>query len=137
MRNIDQSEGLYNGTRLIIIKMCNHVIEVAIMARKGNGKLIYIPRMDMSPSQLPWPFKLNRLQFPIIALYAMTINKFQCQSLDYVGLYIPRDVFTHGQIYVALSRVITKKGIKILMHDDKINVKSTTNVVYKEIFHNI
>ncbi|CAI8593928.1 unnamed protein product [Vicia faba] len=39
----------------------------------------------------------------------MTINKSQGNSLDWVGLYIPRDVFTHDQIYVALSRVTTKK----------------------------
>ncbi|CAK8570700.1 unnamed protein product [Lathyrus sativus] len=50
MMDIDQSEGLCNGTRLIVTKMGNHVIEAAIMAGKVNGKLIYIPRMDMSPS---------------------------------------------------------------------------------------
>ncbi|XP_058774037.1 uncharacterized protein LOC131648280 [Vicia villosa] len=138
MRNIDQSEGLCNGTRLIVTKMGNHVIEAAMMGGKSNGKLIYIPRMDMSPSDSPWPFKLNRRQFPIIVSYAMTINKSQGKSLDWVGLYIPRDVFTHGQIYVALSRVTTKRGVKILIHDDKMNAKSTTtNVVYKEVFHNI
>ncbi|XP_058735847.1 uncharacterized protein LOC131623246 [Vicia villosa] len=138
MRNIDQSEGLCNGTRLIITKMATHVVEAKIMAGKGFGNLVYIPRMDMSPSQSPWPFKLNRRQFPIIVSYAMTINKSQGQSLDTVGLYLPRDVFTHGQIYVALSRVTTKQGIKILVHDDKGKFKgTTTNVVYKEVFNNI
>ena len=68
----------------------------------------------------------------------MTINKSQGQSLDTVVLYLPRDVFTHGQIYVALSRVTTKQGIKILVHDDKGKFKgTTTNVVYKEVFNNI
>ncbi|XP_058775595.1 uncharacterized protein LOC131649862 [Vicia villosa] len=105
MRNIDQSEGLCNGTRLCITKMAAHVLEASIMGGKGLGNLVYIPRMDMSPSQSPWPFKLNRRQFPIIVSYSTTINKSQGQSLDNVGLYLPRDVFTHGQIYVALSRV--------------------------------
>ncbi|XP_058734290.1 uncharacterized protein LOC131606021 [Vicia villosa] len=133
MRNIDQSEGLCNGTRVMITKMGNHVIEAKIMAGKGCGNLVYIPRMDMSPSQSPWPFKLKRRQFPIIVSYAMTINKSQGQSLDTVGLYLPRDVFTHGQIYVALSRVTTKQGIKILIYDESDKSKSTTtNVVYKE-----
>jgi ATP-dependent DNA helicase PIF1 len=68
----------------------------------------------------------------------MTINKSQGQSLDYVGLYLPRDVFSHGQVYVAVSRVKSKKGIKILIHDDTNGTKtSTTNVVYKEVFNNI
>lgn len=108
IRNIDQSEGLCNGTRLIITKLGIHVLQASIVSGKGYGQLVYIPRMDMSPSQSPWPFKLNRRQFPIVVSYAMTINKSQGQSLDNVGLYLPRDVFTHGQIYVALSRV-TKK----------------------------
>ncbi|XP_058747147.1 uncharacterized protein LOC131620148 [Vicia villosa] len=138
MRNIDQSEGLCNGTRLIVTKLGTHVIEASIIAGKNCGNQVYIPRMDMSPSQSPWPFKLNRRQFPIIVSYAMTINKSQGQSLDTVGLYLPRDVFTHGQIYVALSRVTTKQGIKILIHDQHAKVKTTTtNVVYKEIFDNI
>ncbi|XP_058726918.1 uncharacterized protein LOC131598321 [Vicia villosa] len=96
MRNIDQSEGLCNGTRLCITKMAAHVLEASIMGGKGLGNLVYIPRMDMSPSQSPWPFKLNRRQFPIIVSYSMTINKLQGQSLDNVGLYLPKDVFTHG-----------------------------------------
>ncbi|XP_058762907.1 uncharacterized protein LOC131636298 [Vicia villosa] len=138
MRNIDQSEGLCNGTRVMITKMGNHVIEAKIMAGKCCGNLVYIPRMDMSPLQSLWPFKLKRRQFPIIVSYVMTINKCQGQSLDTVGLYFPRDIFTHGQIYVALSRVTTKQGIKILVYDEIDKLKSTaTNVVYKEVFHNI
>ncbi|XP_058745935.1 uncharacterized protein LOC131618794 [Vicia villosa] len=138
MRNIDQSEGLCNGTRLCITKMAAHVLEASIMGGKGLGNLVYIPRMDMSPSQSPWPFKLNRRQFPIIVSYSTTINKSQGQSLDNIGLYLPRDVFTHDQIYVALSRVTTKKGIKILIHDEEKKFKGkTTNVVYKEVFNNV
>ncbi|XP_058745810.1 uncharacterized protein LOC131618648 [Vicia villosa] len=103
MRNIDQSEGLCNGTRLCITKLATDVLEALIMGGKGSGNLVYIPRMDMSPSQSPWPFKLNRRQFPVMVSYSTTINKSQGQSLDNVSLYLPRDVFTHGQIYVTLS----------------------------------
>jgi ATP-dependent DNA helicase PIF1 len=68
----------------------------------------------------------------------MTINKSQGQSLDYGGIYLPRSVFSHGQIYVAISRVKSKKGIKILVHDENQLPKSTTtNVVYKEVFNNV
>jgi len=138
LRNIDQSEGLCNGTRLIVTKMATHVLEAKIIGGKHHGNIIYIPVMDMSPSQSLWPFKLSRRQFPIIVSYAMTINKSQGQSLDWVGLYLPKDVFSHGQIYVAISRVTSKKGIKILIHDEKKLPKdNTTNVVYKEVFHNL
>jgi ATP-dependent exoDNAse (exonuclease V) alpha subunit len=81
---------------------------------------------------------MNRRQFPIIVSYAMTINKSQGQSLDCVGLYLPKPVFSHGQLYVALSRVKTKKGLKILLLDEQKQATNiTTNVVYKEVFHNI
>ncbi|KAF1871109.1 hypothetical protein Lal_00020843 [Lupinus albus] len=52
-------------------------------------------------------------------------------SLENVGLYIPRPVFSYGQLYVVISRVQSKKGLKILIHDKDFQpLKSTTNVVY-------
>ncbi|XP_058751151.1 uncharacterized protein LOC131624206 [Vicia villosa] len=102
MRNLDQSEGLCNGTRLTVTRLAAHVIEAKIIYGKNIGNTIYIPRMSLSPSQSPWPFKLVRRQFPIIIFFAMTINKSQGQSLDQVGLYLPKELFSHGQLYEAL-----------------------------------
>lgn len=42
----------------------------------------------------------------------MTINKSQGQSLNRFGLFLPRPVFSHGQIYVALSRITTSEDLK-------------------------
>jgi len=77
LRNLDQAEGLCNGTRLTITRLGNHVIEAKIITGKNIGNLVYIPRMSMSSSESPWPFKLVRRQFPIIVSFAMTINKSQ------------------------------------------------------------
>ncbi|XP_058785896.1 uncharacterized protein LOC131660632 [Vicia villosa] len=58
MRNLDQSEGLCNCTRITVTKLASHVIEVKIISGKNIGNIIYIPRMSLAPSQSPWPFKL-------------------------------------------------------------------------------
>ncbi|XP_058726187.1 uncharacterized protein LOC131597510 [Vicia villosa] len=138
LRNIDQAEGLCNGTRLIVTRLADHVIEAKIISGKNIGGIIYIARMDITPTQSPWPFRMTRRQFPITVCYAMTINKSQGQSLDHVGIYLLRSVFSHGQFYVAVSRVKSRKGLKILIHDkDKHPLTTTTNVVFKEVFENL
>ncbi|RZB70385.1 hypothetical protein D0Y65_035392 [Glycine soja] len=77
IRNLDQADGLCNGTRLIITRLDSNVAESEAITGPNTGNKTYIPRMNMSPSDSPWPFKLIRRQFPFIVSYAMTINKSQ------------------------------------------------------------
>ncbi|XP_022019171.1 ATP-dependent DNA helicase PIF1-like [Helianthus annuus] len=138
LRNIDQPNGLCNGTRLQIVKLGKNLIEAKIMTGTNNGNHVFIPRMRLTPSDKRIPFKINRKQFPLALYFAMTINKSHGQFLSHFGLYLPRPVFTHGQLYVAVSRVKTKKGLKILICDKDNNISSTTtNVVYKEVLQNL
>jgi len=68
----------------------------------------------------------------------MTINKSQGQSLKSVGIYLSSPVFSHCQLYVAISRITSKQGLKILIVDeDGENIDMTSNVVYHEVFRNI
>ena len=62
----------------------------------------------------------------------------QGQSLNQVALYLPRPVFTHGQLYVAMSRVTTPNGPKILDETfDMDGEDGVTNIVYKEMFKDV
>ena len=97
-----------------------------------------LPRLKITPSEKRLPLKIVRKQFPVSISFTMTINKSQGQSLSKVGLYLPRHVFTHGQLYVALSRVKSKKGLKVVIADAYGNLsKTTTNAVYKEVLHGL
>ena len=70
--------------------------------------------------------------------FAMTINKSQRQSLKNVGIYLSSPMFSHGQLYVAISRVTSKDGLKILITDeDGDNTTLTSNVIYHEVFRNV
>ena len=60
LRNLDQTQDLCNGTRLVVTRLAKHVIAAKIISGKNVGHDVYIPRMSMSPSQSPWPFKLLR-----------------------------------------------------------------------------
>ncbi|KAF3653607.1 CHD3-type chromatin-remodeling factor PICKLE [Capsicum annuum] len=103
LRNIDQSAGLCNYTILTIIRLKNRVTKVKVLSGKESGNKVFIPRMSLTPSDSRIPFKFQRRQFSVIVSFAMTINKSQGQSLCSVGLFLKKPVFTHGQLYVALS----------------------------------
>ncbi|XP_019165748.1 PREDICTED: ATP-dependent DNA helicase PIF1-like [Ipomoea nil] len=107
LRNIDHSLGLCNGTRLVITRLSDHVVEAKIVTGNSSGTMVLIPRMSMTPSDPRLPFKFQRRQFPLMLSYAMTINKSQGQTLSHVGLLLKKPVFVHGQLYVAASRDVT------------------------------
>ena len=62
---------------------------------------------------------------------AMTINKAQGQTFSKVGLHLEQPVFSHGQLYVAFSRVRSLNSIKVKINYAQTN--KTKNIVFKEI----
>ena len=44
----------------------------------------------------------------------MTVNKSQGQTIPNVGVYLPAPVFSHSQLYIAMSRATSRTNIKIL-----------------------
>jgi ATP-dependent DNA helicase PIF1 len=137
LRNIDPSNGLCNGTRLICKNLLPNVIDAEIATGDHRGKRVYIPRIPLSlTDESMFPFRLKRKQFPLRLSFCMTINKAQGQTIPYIGIYLPESVFSHGQLYVALSRGKCRDNTKVLIHQTKASPKTgiyTSNIVYREV----
>ena len=134
LRNLNKAAGLANGTRLVITKLNEYTISGTIVTQGTFcGNEVMIPRIDLIAESKSTPFRFKRRQFPIQVAYCMTIHKSQGQSFDKIGIYLPKDLFTHGQLYVALSRVGKAGGVYMLIKDEisQINKKFTNNVVFR------
>jgi hypothetical protein len=131
LRNLAPADGLCNGSRMILLNMTRRVLEVRLLGGEHAGKTAFIPRISLTPPSTEVPFKMQRRQFPVRLAFSMTINKSQGQSVKHVGIDLRTPVFTHGQLYVALSRSTSAQRIKILFPNDE--QCSTTNIVYPEV----
>ncbi|GAA0171040.1 DNA helicase [Lithospermum erythrorhizon] len=138
LRNINPVEGLCNGTRLICKTLLPNVVGAIIATGQFRGKHVWIPKIPLepNPSDSKYLIPFIRRQIPVRLCFAMTINKSQGQTLDYVGLYLKQPVFSHGQLYVGLSRAKTGKNVKVLIIPPTCSdpgTEYTTNVVYNEV----
>ena len=135
LRNLDQKNGHCNGVKYVILNMLHdHVLELMAISGSSPGAKLFIPRITLISNSGTLPFTMRRKQFPIKPAFAMTANKAQGQTLAKVGIYLGRDFFSHGQLYVALSRCGDRQGIKILKRQAKNSAdKVVRNVVYRSV----
>ncbi|GBM67963.1 hypothetical protein AVEN_150011-1 [Araneus ventricosus] len=149
LRNLNPKQGLRNGTLLLITGLHENFISAKIVSEYNRGGVVFLSRIELAPSDVNLPFVLKRRQFPLIPAYAMTINKWQEQTFDQVGIYFNEPVFSHGQLYVALSRSRNPNHVKIYTKTSKVqgkllnnekyftrNVVELRNVLNKEIYVN-
>ena len=125
LRNINQPK-LCDGTRLSVKKLMTNIIEANILTGPLKGEDVLIPWFPMIPT-----FQFKRLQFPIRLAIAITINKAQGQSLELCGLYLHTDCFSHGQLYVACSRVGNPDNLFIYTETG-----TTKNIVHPQVLEN-
>ncbi|XP_028301369.1 uncharacterized protein LOC114462606 [Gouania willdenowi] len=135
LQNFDQQNGHCNGSRYIIEEILPHLLVTKSLIGVNAGRTLLIPRITLIPSDNIFPFTLRRKQFPVRPCFAMTVKKSQGQSLQRVGVFSTRDFFSHGQFYVAASRVGRSNRLRILVLDEETKKKRhfLSNVVYTEV----
>jgi ATP-dependent DNA helicase PIF1 len=74
--------GLVNCTRLIVVKLMQHIIDAEIAIGPDKGRHVFIPRLSITPSNTErMSFTLRRRQLSLQLAFAMTINEAQGQTL--------------------------------------------------------
>ncbi|GJJ71445.1 ATP-dependent DNA helicase PIF1 [Entomortierella parvispora] len=129
--------GFCNGTRRIVKETYNHIIIATFATGEKAGQQvtlcpIYHPTFEDGSTPVP----ITRLQFPIKPAFAMTINKSQGQTLNHVAVFLSQRVFSHGQLYVALSRCTNPDNLKVFVADGAVKGQEgtyTRNVVYRQV----
>ena len=105
----------------------------------GNhiSEKVYILQMNLIPFDRRILLKFQRRKFLIMPYFAMTM-KIKGNLRLICELFLPKPIFTHGQLYIVISIVKSKKELKILILDKNENLCITTrNIVYQEVFQKI
>ena len=134
MCNFAPDRGLVKNTRVVIMHIGRRIITVRILRGAGGvGSMdtedVLISRIPFNAT-LPSGHTLVRRQFPLAPAYATTFNSCQGLTLDVVGVDLTRPVFSHGQLYTALSRIRHRSHAKVRLHPWQ---KTTKNVTYHEV----
>lgn len=134
LRNFSVDRGLVKNVRAVVEGTGDRLIRVRLLSiENGVGIIdpeeVLIPRICFSES-LHSGHTLLRRQFPLALAYATTFNSCQGLTLDRVGVDLTHPVFSHGQLYTALSRIRNRAhGIVRLPEGET----SALNITYNEI----
>lgn len=142
IRNLSVRDDYGNSSRYLIQSMTDKLIA----ARRLNGSsedIVLIPKIPMYSKESDFVAPFKRLQFLVISAYYLTFNRVQGQSLDQCGLLLPESVFSHGHLYVGLSRCGDDDNVFTYANQDEFdsirddlpaNRTFTRNIVFTEIF---
>ena len=133
MRNLDVSNGHCNGSRYRIMNITPRLIQARPLSSNNPNDFFFIPRIPICTKENEFPWIIKRLQFPVRLAFAITFNRSQGQSLNKVGLLLPESLWTHGQLYVGVSRCGDPNNIFIFADQASFSHLPDTSVYTRNI----
>ncbi len=118
--NNDQLARWVNGTVGKVIAIDKDNEKVFIKVKLPDGNIVNVKKHKWDLSRVVYNKNTKRLeseiigsfiQYPIKLAWAVTIHKGQGKTFDKIIVDIGNGTFTHGQVYVALSRCTSLNGI--------------------------
>ncbi|VDB87754.1 unnamed protein product [Peniophora sp. CBMAI 1063] len=119
LRNMSISRALVRNVRVVIVDVGDRILTVRRIRELPDGRGIIdgedvlLPRIPFL-HVLPSGHTLIRKQFPIDLAYSTTFNSCQGLTLDRVAVDLTTPVFSHGQLYTALSRICRREHVYTL-----------------------
>jgi hypothetical protein len=136
LRNFSLDLGLVKNVRVVIIDVGVRIITVRLLRGMSGATGMYVDSEDILIPRISFTATLSsghtllRRQFPLAPAYSTTFNSCQGLTLDVIGVDLRRPVFSHGQLYTALSRIRNRTHARVLLRPGE---TTTTNVTYHEI----
>jgi hypothetical protein len=104
--NIDQDEGIVNGTRGLVIDVKERKVNI----KRINGEQVWINYHTSTNAE---DSNLSVSYMPLKLAYALSIHKSQGMTLDAIEIDIGSKIFAAGQAYTALSRAQSLESVKV------------------------
>ena len=126
-----------NGQKCVLhaISPNSRVIQAELLTEEKPHPILFITRINFTATVGRRGISFSRAQFSLRPAYAMTINKSQGQMLSRIGLDLRSSAFSHGHLYVSLSRAQNKTSIVCLLPPSQVvdGVPYTENIVYAPV----
>ena len=134
LRNFSIDRQLVKNVRVVVTELGDRIVTVKPLRdhprfSNENEEEIVLPRITFS-HVLSSGHTLIRRQFPLAPAYSTTIHSSQGQTYDRIGIDLTTPVFTHGQLYTALSRVRRREDVLIRTLPNR---NTTTNITFHDI----
>ncbi len=130
MRNLNVRDGLCNGAIGTVVSIDAHSVEISLQTSRVQ---LRVPRIGFAiTTSLIGKKSFIRWQFPLVPAFAITIAKSQGKTFGQrVIIDLRTQCFSHGSLYVALSRC-TSPGNMVIITDSG-EATEVENVVYSPL----